>query len=93
MTDTSGDTGSAAAKSATPTSNGGRAEDLIRAINDIARLGIDATVPLPKIVVVGDRSAGKSSLIEAITKIRVPRDAGTCTQVSSARLAMTQGEC
>jgi hypothetical protein len=39
---------------------------LLQAINDLARHGIDTTIPLPKIVVVGNQSAGKSSLIEAI---------------------------
>jgi len=39
---------------------------LLHAINDLARHGIDTTIPLPKIVVVGNQSAGKSSLIEAI---------------------------
>jgi len=53
---------------------------LLRAINDLARHGIDTTVPLPKIVVVGDQSSGKSSLIEAISNIKVPRDVGTCTR-------------
>lgn len=53
---------------------------LLHAINDLARHGIDTTVPLPKIVVVGNQSAGKSSLIEAISEIKVPRDVGTCTR-------------
>jgi len=53
---------------------------LLHAINDLARHGIDTTVPLPKIVVVGNQSAGKSSLIEAISDIKVPRDVGTCTR-------------
>jgi len=39
---------------------------LLHAINDLSRHGIDTTIPLPKIVVVGNQSAGKSSLIEAI---------------------------
>lgn len=48
---------------------------LLQAIRDLERDGIDtaASVPLPKIVVVGDQSAGKSSLIEAISEITVPR--------------------
>ena len=48
---------------------------LLHAIRDLERHGIDAaaSVPLPKIVVVGDQSAGKSSLIEAISEITVPR--------------------
>ncbi|KAH9846168.1 hypothetical protein C2E23DRAFT_854065 [Lenzites betulinus] len=33
---------------------------------------------LPGIVVIGNQSAGKSSLVEAISGISVPRDAGTC---------------
>ncbi|KAJ3757669.1 P-loop containing nucleoside triphosphate hydrolase protein [Lentinula raphanica] len=35
---------------------------------------------LPQITVIGNQSAGKSSLLEAITGITVPRDAGTCTR-------------
>jgi GTPase SAR1 family protein len=40
---------------------------LLQAIKDLSHYGIDYEVPLPKIVVVGDQSAGKSSLIEAIS--------------------------
>ena len=35
---------------------------------------------MPKIVAVGDQSAGKSSLIEGISEIRVPRESGICTR-------------
>ncbi|KDQ60443.1 hypothetical protein JAAARDRAFT_125646, partial [Jaapia argillacea MUCL 33604] len=35
---------------------------------------------LPSIVVAGNQSAGKSSLIEAISGVATPRDAGTCTR-------------
>lgn len=50
---------------------------LMHAINDLARHGIDNTIPLPKIVVVGNQSAGKSSLIEAIRLRTKPNDNAT----------------
>jgi len=42
--------------------------------------GIEIVFPLPKIVAIGNQSAGKSALIEAISQIKVPRDTGTCTR-------------
>ncbi|KAK0281262.1 hypothetical protein LTR91_011579 [Friedmanniomyces endolithicus] len=54
---------------------------LIRAVLKLKELNIDATLPsLPTFVVVGDQSAGKSSIIEAVCDISVPRDQGTCTR-------------
>ncbi|KAJ7689053.1 P-loop containing nucleoside triphosphate hydrolase protein [Mycena rosella] len=35
---------------------------------------------LPSITVIGGQSAGKSSLVEAVSGINVPRDSGTCTR-------------
>lgn len=37
-------------------------------------------VKLPQIVVVGDQSAGKSSVLEALSGTPFPRDAGACTR-------------
>ena len=60
---------------------GRQARALVTTINKLGEVGIEsAELPLPKIVVVGDQSAGKSSLIEAISEIKVPRAAGTCTR-------------
>ena len=54
---------------------------MINGIQGLAKLGIDATLPsLPKFVVVGDQSHGKSSLVEALCKISLPRNEGTCTR-------------
>ncbi|KAK6442784.1 hypothetical protein LTR95_000987 [Oleoguttula sp. CCFEE 5521] len=55
--------------------------DLIRTIQSLSALNIEATLPsLPKFVVVGDQSAGKSSIIEACCDITLPRSEGTCTR-------------
>lgn len=54
---------------------------LVKKIQDLRHLGIeDNKIALPKICVVGDQSTGKSSLIEGMSEIKVPRSAGTCTR-------------
>jgi AAA15 family ATPase/GTPase len=41
---------------------------------------VQVDLDLPVIAVIGNQSAGKSSLIEAISGITLPRAAGTCTR-------------
>ncbi|KAL1960290.1 hypothetical protein VTO42DRAFT_8250 [Malbranchea cinnamomea] len=54
---------------------------MVKKIQDLRHLGVESkTLPLPKICVVGDQSAGKSSLIEGMSEIKVPRSAGCCTR-------------
>ncbi|EEA28416.1 hypothetical protein TMatcc_003252 [Talaromyces marneffei ATCC 18224] len=54
---------------------------LVKKVQDLRHLGIeDSKIALPKICVVGDQSTGKSSLIEGMSEIKVPRSAGTCTR-------------
>ncbi|KAF2452910.1 P-loop containing nucleoside triphosphate hydrolase protein [Lineolata rhizophorae] len=66
---------------ATDSATNAEIKELLALINRLEQLQIERTVlPLPKIVVVGDQSAGKSSLVEAISEIKVPRAAGTCTR-------------
>ncbi|KAL8669897.1 MAG: hypothetical protein Q9168_005531 [Polycauliona sp. 1 TL-2023] len=53
----------------------------VTVIQNLRDLGVEELVlPLPKIVVLGDQSTGKSSLIEGISGIKVPRSSGTCTR-------------
>ena len=60
---------------------GQHSRQLIQAIQNLKKLGIDDTLPsLPSFVVVGDQSAGKSSIIEAICDVSLPRSEGTCTR-------------
>lgn len=50
-------------------------------IKCLRQCGTEKVVLLPMIVVIGNQSAGKSSLIEAISQIKMPRSAsGTCTR-------------
>ncbi|KAF2097762.1 hypothetical protein NA57DRAFT_40341 [Rhizodiscina lignyota] len=56
-------------------------KELIEAMTALERLGVEKSeIAVPKVVVIGDQSAGKSSLIEAMSEIQVPRNAGTCTR-------------
>ncbi|KAI0791138.1 P-loop containing nucleoside triphosphate hydrolase protein [Abortiporus biennis] len=61
-------------------------------INQLRAIGAQADLDLPRIAVIGNQSAGKSSLVEAISGINVPRDAGTCTRCPmECRLAQSSG--
>ncbi|KAK2745094.1 hypothetical protein FQN57_004001 [Myotisia sp. PD_48] len=54
---------------------------VVKKIQDLRHLGIESNgLPLPKICVVGDQSTGKSSLIEGMSEIKVPRSVGCCTR-------------
>jgi GTPase SAR1 family protein len=53
---------------------------LVDAINKLRRFGLDHVVQLPELVLVGDQSAGKSSLMSALTEVSLPRDQGICTK-------------
>lgn len=56
---------------------------LLDLVEDLHRLleGHGGFVPLPKIAVVGTQSSGKSSLLERLSTITLPRGDGLCTRV------------
>ncbi|KAH9915501.1 P-loop containing nucleoside triphosphate hydrolase protein [Fomitopsis serialis] len=53
---------------------------LLDLINRLHNTGVQRDVDLPVIAVIGNQSAGKSSLIESISGITLPRASGTCTR-------------
>ncbi|KAE9397400.1 P-loop containing nucleoside triphosphate hydrolase protein, partial [Gymnopus androsaceus JB14] len=57
-----------------------RRKELLALINQLRAVGAQNDLDLPRITVIGNQSAGKSSVVEAISGITVPRDAGTCTR-------------
>lgn len=59
---------------------GRRVQVLMDAISDLRSFRVEHVVPLPNLVLVGDQSAGKSSLMGALAEIHLPRSAGCCTR-------------
>lgn len=59
---------------------GYRVQVLVDAIQDFREFGVDHVVQLPELVLVGDQSAGKSSLMSALAEIHLPQSAGCCTR-------------
>ncbi|KAG1830238.1 P-loop containing nucleoside triphosphate hydrolase protein [Suillus variegatus] len=57
-----------------------RRRELMKMMADLKSMGAEALIDLPSVVVIGGQSAGKSSLVEAVSGINVPRDSGTCTR-------------
>ncbi|KJA20646.1 hypothetical protein HYPSUDRAFT_42960 [Hypholoma sublateritium FD-334 SS-4] len=57
-----------------------RCRDLMALYKSLLELGAKTIFDLPRVVVIGGQSSGKSSLVEAVSGIDVPRDSGTCTR-------------
>ncbi|KAL0571649.1 hypothetical protein V5O48_010307 [Marasmius crinis-equi] len=74
------------------TSYASRTKELLALINQLRAVGAQTELDLPRIAVIGNQSAGKSSVVEAISGINVPRDAGTCTRCPmECRLSSSSG--
>jgi GTPase SAR1 family protein len=67
-------------KSTLPTLNSPRSTRRLEQIAALRARGIGEHIDLPQLVVCGDQSAGKSSVLEGITGIPFPRQDGVCTK-------------
>ncbi|KAF2433621.1 dynamin family protein-like protein [Tothia fuscella] len=52
-------------------------------VAQIRKCGLEGVLSLPQIVVCGDQSAGKSSVLEALTEIPYPRNDNLCTRYAT----------
>lgn len=56
---------------------------LMDLVDRLRRAGLSTLLQLPQIVVCGDQSSGKSSVLEAITEIPFPRKENLCTRFAT----------
>ncbi|KAN0089766.1 dynamin family [Hyaloscypha variabilis] len=56
---------------------------LLDMVVQMGKRGLNGTLPLPQLVVRGNQSAGKSSVLEALTGIPFPRSDNLCTRFAT----------
>jgi GTPase SAR1 family protein len=56
---------------------------LLDTVDELRRHGVDRYVPLPQLIVCGDQSSGKSSVLEAISGVQFPVNDGLCTRFTT----------
>lgn len=56
---------------------------LLETIDQLFACNVGQYINLPQLVVVGDQSSGKSSVLEGLTKLSFPRDSGLCTRFAT----------
>ncbi|KAK5658095.1 hypothetical protein OQA88_2651 [Cercophora sp. LCS_1] len=59
---------------------GQKLKEINDALGELQLLGVQHVADLPELVLVGDQSSGKSSLMSAIAGLALPRSSGTCTR-------------
>ncbi|KAK1544173.1 interferon-induced GTP-binding protein Mx1 [Colletotrichum paranaense] len=60
-----------------------RDDACMRTIDKLCNLGVADLIPLPQVVVVGDPSSGKSSVLECMTGLAFPRGPELCTRYAT----------
>jgi GTPase SAR1 family protein len=58
-------------------------EELLDVIDHLRALGISRYIDLPQLIVCGDQSSGKSSVLEAISGLKFPTKDGLCTRFAT----------
>ncbi|KAJ8119426.1 hypothetical protein ONZ43_g3617 [Nemania bipapillata] len=58
-------------------------QSILTKIDKLRELNIGTSIPLPQLVVVGDQSSGKSSVLESLTGFAFPRGATLCTRYAT----------
>jgi GTPase SAR1 family protein len=56
---------------------------ILNIVDSLRQCGLDGILSLPQLVVCGDQSSGKSSVLEAITEIPFPRKENLCTRFAT----------
>ncbi|KAK0196410.1 P-loop containing nucleoside triphosphate hydrolase protein [Armillaria mellea] len=70
-----------------------RRKDMLAIVNQLHSIGAQTYIELPRIVVIGNQSAGERFAVQIVSvySITVPRDAGTCTRCPmECRLASSE---
>lgn len=56
---------------------------MLNIVAQLRKCGLESILSLPQLVICGDQSAGKSSVLEALTEILFPRNDNLCTRFAT----------